>query len=215
MQKFADRGRRLTGTLRAFRAFLVTLLVVVGVAGCGSSLISPAPIPEQTVGPAASQNPSAEPSTPLSSPSSAATSPIPSAAGADFQACALLSGAELSKIIGTKGVQPRPMPSDGWMAGQCAWNGPASGFFVSVGTAESISGFNDPVALDAKAKLAQYKAQMGAPGGAKDLRGIGDAAVLTAVGLAAYKDGTYLQLTNLGLTEEQLISIAKLAVARL
>jgi hypothetical protein len=104
------------------------------------------------------------------------------------------------------------MPSSGWIASQCAWNGPGAGFFISVGTAESIAAAADPAAPDAAAKLALFKQQAT---GAKDVPGIGDGAVLTPGGIAATQGDTYLQITNLGLTEEQLIAIAKLAIAKL
>jgi hypothetical protein len=138
----------------------------------------------------------------------------PSFGGVGFEACALLTVAELSKIFGATAVQAKPMPSGGWVAGQCAWNGPTSGFFISVGTVASITAFGDPAAPTAKAKLDQFKQQ--AIGGApKEIPGIGDGAVLIATGIAAYKGGAYIQVANLGVTDDQLIEIAKLAVAKL
>jgi hypothetical protein len=106
------------------------------------------------------------------------------------------------------------MPSGGWVAEQCAWNGPTSGFFLSVGTTTSIMSFADPAAPNATVMLVQFTAQAGTST-PKTESGIGDGAALTATGIAAYAGGTYVQVTNLGLTEVQLIEIAKLVVAQL
>lgn len=178
--------------------------------------------PAASVPPAASQAPaSATPAAPATSNAPATPKPTatakppatPKPTAAPLEACAVFSGAELSKLLGITGVQPRPMPNGGWVASQCAWNGPSSGFFLGVGTAASLKAAGDPAALTAKAKLAQFREQGGAS--AKDVPGIGAGAVLTTAGLATYKGGTYLQFTNLGLTGDQLVKIAKLAVTRL
>jgi hypothetical protein len=130
-----------------------------------------------------------------------------------FQTCALLTTDQLSKILGVDSVQTRPMPSRGWVAGQCAWNGPKSGFFVSVGTAASLTRSGDPAAPDAKSKLAQFKRVVG-DGSSKDVAGIGDGAVLSTSVIAAYKGDTYLQVTKLGITDDQVVEIAKLVIAK-
>jgi hypothetical protein len=130
-----------------------------------------------------------------------------------LDACALLATTAVTGILGKGTVVAKPMPSGGWVAGGCAWSGSTSGFFLSVGTAASIAAFGDPAAANAKAKLAQFKKNAG--GTVKDVAGIGDGAVVAASGLAAYNGGTYLEITNLGLTEDQLVKIAKLAVAKL
>jgi hypothetical protein len=161
---------------------------------------------------AASATPAATPP-PATGKPPATPKPTPNPTAAPLEACALLTGAELAVILKVSAVEPRPMPSGGWVASQCAWNGPSSGFFLAVGTAASLKAAGDPAAPTAKAKLAQFKEQGGAT--AKDVPGIGDGAVMTTAGLATYKGGTYLQFTNLGLTEDQLIKIAKLAITRL
>lgn len=98
------------------------------------------------------------------------------------------------------------------MAGQCAWNGPKSGFFLSVGSAASIATSGDTAAPDAKAKLAMFVSRAAHP---KEVAGIGDGAAVTPNSIAAYRGSTYFEVTNLGLTEAQLIAVAKLVTAHL
>lgn len=218
MRTFAQRYGPPRAAEMAMRTLLAVMLSAVGLAACGSSSnLAPASVapsaPATSETPVASTPAATASSAPASSPTPDATSPtpVPSGNGASFDACALLTTAELAEILGDGGVQAKPMPSGGWVAGQCAWNGPASGFFLSVGTTASIAAFGDPAATDAKAKLAQFKS---ASDTRKDVAGIGDGAVVGSIGIAVYVDGTYLEITNLGLTEDQLVKIMKLAVAQ-
>jgi hypothetical protein len=90
-----------------------------------------------------------------------------------------------------------------------------AGFLISVGTATSIATFADPAAPDAPARLAVFKQRLTALGKAKDIAGLGDGAVLGPTGIAAYRDGTYLEILRLTLTDEQLIEVAKLTLGKL
>jgi hypothetical protein len=210
---------------------LVVLLSAAGLAACGSTEGSPSATGGGSAGAAVSQGPAATGSPAVASPGPATLPPgttapgtatlppdatpptvLPSDNGTGFPACALLTPDQVSKILGAGGIQARPMPNSGWAAGRCAWNAAGSGFSISVGTAASIAASGDPATPDAAAKLAQFKQQASTP---RDVPGIGDGAVVAAGGIAAVKGGSYLQVANLGLTEDQLIEIAKLAIARL
>lgn len=212
-----QRGTRLWA-----RALLVVALAAVGLAGCSSTSPTSAPAsvaPSASASAAASVTPAATASASVTAAASGTAvptaAPSGSSAAGSFDACALLTTTAVTGILGKGTVVAKPMPSGGWVAGGCAWNGPTSGFFLSVGTAASIAAFGDPAAPTAKARLAAFKKSASATGTTKDVAGIGDGAVVAASGLAAYKGGTYLEITNLSLTEDQLIAIAKLAVAKL
>jgi hypothetical protein len=107
------------------------------------------------------------------------------------------------------------MPSASWIAGQCAWNTSMSSFFLSAGTASSIQRASDPAAPDAEAKLAEFQDRASAAGETKSFPRIGDGAILGPMGMAASKNGFYVEVTKLKLTDDQLIKIVKLAVANL
>jgi hypothetical protein len=75
--------------------------------------------------------------------------------------------------------------------------------------------FGDAAAPDARTIFEDFKTRAGASGVATDIEGIGEGAVLTSAGMATHHDGTYVEITRLRLTDEQLIEIARLAIANL
>jgi hypothetical protein len=127
----------------------------------------------------------------------------------------LLSTADLEGIVGAGVEAGRRMPTGGWVAGQCAWSTPTLGFEIAVGTAVSLSSYGDPTVADAKAKLESYKARASRTGGSVKAVNVGDGAALTEQGIAAYKGDVYLEVQNLGLTDDQLTRVVRRAMEAL
>ena len=195
----------------------IVILAAIGLAACTSVSLTPVPVSATPSARAAAASvPAATASAATASAATVATpgSAAPSSSGGGLDVCGLVTTSELSKIVGAE-VHATTLPSGGWIAGRCAWIGPTSSFFVSVGTATSIRTLADPAVPDAKAKLAAFKQSMSVTGSPKDVAGIGDGAVSATTGIAAYKAGSYFEVTNLGLSAGQLVEIAKLIAAKL
>jgi hypothetical protein len=190
----------------------IVILVAIGLAACTSVSLTPVP---GSATPSARAVAASVPAATASAVTAATPgSAAPSSSGGGLDVCGLVTTSELSKIVGAE-VHATTLPSGGWIAGRCAWIGPTSSFFVSVGTATSIRTLADPAVPDAKAKLAAFKQSMSATGSPKDVAGIGDGAVSATTGIAADKAGSYFEVTNLGLSGGQLVEIAKLIAAKL
>jgi hypothetical protein len=84
---------------------------------------------------------------------------------------------------------------------------------VSVGTAESIKSVGDAAVSGVTSKLAEFEQRMASMGNPKPVAGIGEAAIVAEGGMAAYKGDIYLEVTNLKLTQDQMIEIVKQALA--
>ncbi|WNB85185.1 hypothetical protein [Cellulomonas sp. ATA003] len=155
-----------------------------------------------------------EPTVEVTEPTDTAT-PAPDeivADSADDDACALLPEGELAQVVG-EDAAPQPIPSGGWIAGQCSWSGATTGFLLSIGTEESIASFEDPSEGDAEAKLAAFSSRQA--DAAQEIPDLGDGAVAGPSGVAARVGGTYLELEILSLSPEQAVDVLQLAVDNL
>ena len=184
----------------------VATVLVVGFAALGWQAGS---APPTTREPAANSRPSTHGPT---EPPPLASTEAPDLAS---DACALLVDDDLAQILGMGGLQGKAMPRTGGIASQCAWNGPGAGFIVSVGTDASLQATGNAATPDAKAKFDELREQVQAEPGYRALPGIGDGAFLRQAGAALYLGHEYVEITNLGLTEAQVIQVAMAVVARL
>jgi hypothetical protein len=123
-----------------------------------------------------------------------------------------MTPAEVSGIVGGPLPVAKAVPGGGWVAGQCAWSSPAAAFLVSVGTAGSIESVGDPSVSGVASKLAEFEQRMASGGDPKPVAGVGDAAIISESGMAAYKGDFYVEVINLRLTRDQMIEIVKLAL---
>jgi hypothetical protein len=103
------------------------------------------------------------------------------------------------------------MPASGWVASQCAWNGPTASFFLSVGTADSIEAFGDASAPDPEGMLDAYREETSG----EERPDLADGAVLSSGGLALQQEDRYVEITRLRLSDDQLIAIGELVAAEL
>ena len=195
---------------------LCVVLSAALVAACGTSTTS---VPSGSIATIATPNPTAGPTgsgaatsaSPGALPSSSAGEASSSASAVGgVDACTLGTSAEVADIVGGA-VKGAEMLVSGWVASGCAWSGATTSFIISVGTASSFLSFRDPAALDAKARLTQYKQQANG----RDVTGFGAGAVLTSIGMAAYKGDTYVEVERLRLTDAQLQKIMTLLLSRL
>ena len=209
----ALRLSRLRASCRPYVLFCVVISTAVMLAACGtSSTSSPSGTASSGPTPVASGLGATSSASPDASSTASAVEASPGAsatAGGGVDACTLVTPAAIVDIVGV--VKPAEMPSGGWLTSGCSWGGSTASFIISIGTASSIQKFGDPAAPDVKAKLQQYKQQANG----SDVTGIGDAAVLGANGMAAYKGGTYVEVEKLRLTDAQLTKIMTLLMSRL
>ncbi len=198
---------------RATRLLIGSMLAIVVAQGCATQ---PAPSVAGTV-PSPATNGTSSPSTavPEVSPEPAPTDPAGSGLVGLASACDLTTAEEVSSVLGGPAPVPEVLPGGGWVASQCAWKSPTTGFMVSIGTPESISAFGDPKIADAASRLAEYGERMGSPATAREMPGLGDAAILGPTGIAVSTDGIYVEILRQGLTDEQLVEVAKLVVGKL
>ncbi len=199
-------SRRIRRTVAgAGPALAITLGLVVATACSGGSAATTAPGGGSSAGPAASQD------------AGATQAPAASQApGAALDVCSMLSIADVKTVTGadtTATVESTSGWAD-WVAGQCWWNNANMSvrFSLDLGTPASIAKSSSPTAAE---QLALFKVAMKGFGDVVDVPGLGDGAVYVAGFLVATKGGSMVQVYATALTQDQVIALGKLAVAKL
>ncbi len=190
-----------------------------GSAGASSPGASPTPTPELTPAPTMTPFDTPPPDySPEPPPSFTPTPPPPSPVAID--ACSLMSNATVKRVLFAPPASKNSGNGRGWIADSCTWL-TAKGLpsvTVNVGTPTSISAAGE---VDAATLFAQERGNVGKPYGTKPrkISGVGDQAVyggkLDNGQIVFVKDGYFVQISGIAVTEDRLIIAAKAVASRL
>lgn len=136
--------------------------------------------------------------------------------GGAVDVCSMLTVAEVKDVTGadTKAEVETTSGWADWVSGQCWWNSAdlSTRFSIDVGTPASIAKSTSPTAQE-QMEITRLLYQTFDD--YADIPGLGDDALYGAGMVTAMKDGSMLQVAGLGLSKEQAIELAKVAIARL
>ncbi|HYO44955.1 MAG TPA: hypothetical protein VES19_17285 [Candidatus Limnocylindrales bacterium] len=147
---------------------------------------------------------------------SGAVATTPPQDGAALDACAMLTTAEVKDVTGkdTTGATESTSGKPDWISGQCWWDDEklTVRFSLDVGDPASIAKSSSPTAAEQMEIMRLVYKSMD---GFADIPGLGDDAVYAGGMVVAVKGGSMLQIAGIGLTKDQAIELAKLAIGRL
>lgn len=185
--------------------------MVLLVTACGGSTSTPKATPAAAT---AAPVVTAEATTPAPEEPTEGTTDTP-ATGGTFDACALLTIDEVTKITGAvTTADPEGSDLADWVAGTCWWTSADMKvrFSLDYGDKASIAKSSSPSTQE---QFDVTKAVYGSFGTITDLSGVGDAAFVFAGGGYAIKGDAAILLTALSGSQDQLTAILKAAVARI